>query len=135
MADSVQGGCRCGAVRYTSDAQPTFSAHCHCRDCQYSSGTGYATLFIVPAAAFNIEGEVRGYAVQSDSGNEVTRSFCPTCGTPVFSELAANPGIVAVKAATLDNPSIVSPQMHIWTASAQPWAETGELPTFEKSPG
>lgn len=113
-----------------------FAAHCHCRDCQYSSGGAYASLFAVPTNSLTLEGELASYTVQAESGNEVTRQFCPVCGSPVLSKLSANPGITVVKAATLDDPDTLAPQMHIWTASSPAWAETsGKLPSFEKNPG
>ena len=30
----IKGGCLCGAVRYTAEADPTSATVCHCRDCQ-----------------------------------------------------------------------------------------------------
>ena len=136
MAAGISGGCRCGNVRYQGERAPMFAAHCHCRDCQYSSGGAYATVFAVPADSLSMQGELTAYTVQAESGNDVTREFCPTCGSPVLSKLAANPGITILKGATLDDPATLAPQMHIWTGSGQPWAETsGQLPSFEKNPG
>lgn len=135
QASRFSGGCRCGAVRYECSAAPVFTGHCHCRDCQYASGGGYSTILGVPADALALSGELSGYTVDTDSGNQVTRKFCPRCGSPMLSELSANPAMVVLKAATLDDPGWLAPTFHIWTASAQPWAETcSELPKFEKSP-
>ena len=71
-----------------------------------------------------------------ESGNQVTRKFCGDCGSPLFSELSGQAGILAIKAGSLDDPSWLVPGAHIWTASAQPWAlpEDG-LPRIEKNPG
>ena len=53
MSDiSLVGGCSCGAVRYQCDGEPVMAAHCHCRDCQRSSGAAMATVFAVPKVAF-----------------------------------------------------------------------------------
>lgn len=136
MADQISGGCRCGEVRYESDAVPMFAGHCHCRDCQYASGGGYSTIFGVPSESLTLDGELSSHTVDTDSGNQVTRKFCPRCGSPILSELSANPAMTVLKAATLDDPGWLKPTFHIWTASSQPWAETtDELPKFEKSPG
>ena len=46
-----------------------------------------------------------------------------------------NEGILVIKAGTLDDPGWLTPAMHIWTDSAQPWTEMGEaLPKFDRSP-
>lgn len=135
MTDQFSGGCRCGKVRYECTAEPVFAGHCHCRDCQYASGGAYSTIFGVPTEALALNGELTGYTVDTDSGNQVTRKFCGTCGSPMLSELSANPAMIVLKAATLDDPSWLAPKFHIWTASGQPWAETSAaLPKFEKSP-
>lgn len=136
MTNQFSGGCRCGKVRYQCSAAPMFTGHCHCRDCQYASGGAYSTIVGVATAALSLQGELSGYAVDTDSGNQVTRKFCPTCGTPMLSELSANAAMTVLKAATLDDPSWLKPAMHIWTASGQPWAETSPAtPTFQKNPG
>ena len=136
MMDSMAGGCRCGQVRYTCAAEPMFTGHCHCRDCQYASGGAYSTIVGVPTEAVSISGDMGAFTVDTDSGNQVTRKFCSTCGSPILSELSANPAMMVLKAATFDDPSQLKPAMHIWTDSSQPWAETSpEVPKFAKSPG
>jgi hypothetical protein len=136
MAEPFQGGCRCGAVRYECGAEPMFVGHCHCRDCQYASGGAYSTIVGVSAEALSLTGALAGYTVDAESGNQVTRKFCPTCGSPILSELSANAAMVVLKAATLDDPSWLKPAMHIWTQSGQPWAETSaEAPKFDRNPG
>jgi hypothetical protein len=136
MPAPFQGGCRCGAIRYECSADPFMAAHCHCRDCQYASGTAFSTVVIVPAAGVQVtKGELQAYRVEAESGNSVTREFCPTCGSPVFSKLDSNPAIQVIKAGTLDDPSWVQPAMNIWTDSAQPWAPLEEgLPRIPKNP-
>ncbi len=90
----------------------------------------------VPTDALNLTGELNGFTVDTDSGNQVTRKFCPTCGSPILSELSANAAMTVLKAATLDDPGWLKPAVHIWTASGQPWAETSaEMPKFDRNPG
>ena len=135
MTEQFSGGCRCGKVRYECVAEPLFVGHCHCRDCQYASGGAYSTILGVPTGALTLNGELAGHTVDTDSGNQVTRRFCPSCGSPILSELSANAAMRVLKAAPLDDPRWLKPAFNIWTTSAQPWAETsGEQPRFEKSP-
>lgn len=122
MPAPFTGGCRCGAVRYTCSAEPLMVVHCHCRDCQYASGGGFSTVALVPSPAVHFEqGELKSYDVQGESGGTVSRRFCPTCGTPVVSGVPGGPW-VALKAATLDDPTWLKPALEIWTDSAQTWA-------------
>ena len=81
MTRPMAGGCLCGAVRYECSGEPVFSLLCHCRDCQRQSGSAYAAAVRVPAASFRVtRGEPKLYVKTGDSGNQVTRAFCPECG-------------------------------------------------------
>lgn len=132
----LSGGCACGAVRYESTAEPVIVAHCHCRDCQRASGAAMSTVFAVPRAAFRHKGPTTTYATSGDSGNPVVRHFCPDCGSPLFSDVSVLPDLQFVRAASLDNPAAVSPTMHIYCDSAQPWGRPlDDLPHFGKMPG
>ena len=117
---SMTGGCLCGAIRYEVSADPMFQAVCHCRDCQYASGGGPANVILTPAAAISItKGATRTYWVTGDTGSRVGREFCEICGTPLFSELEAQPQMKVIKVGGLDDPSTFTPMVQIWTGSAQ----------------
>jgi hypothetical protein len=96
--------------------------HCHCRDCQYASGGDGSTALIVSADDLSIEGTAASFAASADSGNTVIRQFCGTCGSPLFAKSPVSPALLAIKAATLDDPSWLAPAAHIWMDSAPPWA-------------
>lgn len=123
MPTPYVGGCHCGANRFECSAEPMFAAYCNCRDCQYSSGGGFAVIAMFPADAVRFKGNATAYTVHGESGKPITRHFCPTCGTPLWNEVVtAGPPWVAIKAATFDDPSWIKPAAEIWTDSAQPWA-------------
>jgi hypothetical protein len=136
MPAPFSGGCLCGAIRYESRAEPLFSINCHCRDCQRTTGTAYAPVLAVPRDALSIsQGEPTYYTSQSDSGETVSRGFCPECGSGIFSKLSANPDIVGLKAASLDDPSWFRPAVDMYTDSAQPWdVMNPDLPKVPKMP-
>ncbi len=136
MPAPFSGGCLCGAIRYESRAAPLFSINCHCRDCQRTTGTAYAPVLAVSTDALAItQGEPTYYTSQSDSGETVSRGFCPECGSGIFSKLSANPDIVGLKAASLDDPSWFRPAVDIYTDSAQPWdVMNPDLPKVPKMP-
>ena len=44
----IEGGCLCGSIRYTCDAEPALTANCHCKHCQRQSGSAFSTIIGVP---------------------------------------------------------------------------------------
>ena len=93
---SVTGGCACGAVRYECSADPIMAANCYCTDCQHSTGTAMASVLLVPKAALKLTGELKHYESTGDSGNKVSRGFCPNCGSPILSSLPAMSDFIAL---------------------------------------
>lgn len=135
MPTSFSGGCLCGAVRYTCDGAPAMAGHCHCEDCRRSSGTGHSSHMAVPEESVRLTGEVKGYDRAADSGNPVTRAFCPTCGAPVFSRNPAMPGLLFLRASSLDDLEVFQPQMHVFAMRAPSWDPPGAgLPAFDRMP-
>jgi hypothetical protein len=113
----------CGEIRYAIDRDGLAGqGHCHCRDCQRSTGSAFATFCFVPSAAFRAEsGTAKGYTVQGESGKGVTRFFCPDCGAQLYSEVEVMPGLRFVKSGSLDDASWMEPGVALWCDSAQPW--------------
>lgn len=118
---SFSGGCACRAVRYSCSEEPLAMVKCHCRDCQYSSGTGHSSIVAVPKSAVEGKGRVKYYTVISHSGSKVKRGFCPECGSPLFADSSANPAFLGIKAASLDDPSWFKPSVNLWLESKQNW--------------
>jgi len=117
-----EAGCLCGGVRLRIDAEPLTARMCWCRLCQYL-GAGSATVNVgFPAEAVTTTGEVRWFESIADSGNRMQRGFCPTCGTPIFSNNEARPHLTFIRAGTLDDPNIARPEVTIWTSTAPDWA-------------
>lgn len=121
MAQGFSGGCLCGAVRFESSADPQLVGHCHCVDCRKSSGTGHCTHIVVPEEAISVTGEVTFYDRPADSGNIVSRGFCPTCGSPVYSRNSGMAGMVFPRASVLDDPDAITPQMIVYASRAPAW--------------
>ena len=135
MATRFTGGCLCGRIRYECSADPFFMGNCHCRDCQKASGGAYEPDIGLPAAALEITGAVKYYDTQADSGNTLSRGFCPECGASLFGKTSAMPDLVMITAGSLDDPSLYKPTLDIFTASAQPWDHMNPaLAKFPKMP-
>ena len=135
MSDVKTGGCLCGAVRYTVTGAPLTSGICHCRNCQKQAGSAWSMLIGVPATALVVEGQVSTYVDSGDSGGTVRRQFCGTCGSPLFSHAEALPGMVFIKAGTLDDTSDFAPAAQYYMKSKQAWVDLGAVPGFDTVPG
>lgn len=127
------GHCHCDAVRYEVDAEPKWSALCHCGDCRRHAGAPIVGWVAFPADALRI---VRGQPKIYRSSEHGRRHFCPDCGTGLFYFNAVNlPGIADVQSATLDDPDAITPQIHVQTAERLAWMERAhELPAFPRYP-
>jgi hypothetical protein len=121
MSAHYSGGCTCRAIRYECSAQPAFSWNCHCRDCQRASGSAFCAVLYVPRAALKVTGDSKYHHVIAESGRKVSRGFCRECGAPVFIQAELVPELQGLWAASLDDPSLFQPQVHVWTDRAQHW--------------
>ena len=115
------GGCLCGNVRYKVVGDPVVARICWCRTCQHFSGNGTANA-IFSTEGLDVAGELSTFTSQADSGNVISRKFCGACGSQLFAEAAARPGLAVVRLGTLDDPSSVTPTANIWVSSAPAWA-------------
>lgn len=131
------GGCLCGAVRFTADAEPQGARFCWCRDCQRIA-SGMATVNVLfDEEAVTYSGEMTLLRLIADSGNTVERGFCKVCGAQMFSRTVVGPRQpMRVRAGTLDDPEICAPTTIIWGASAPSWAPfPSGMPVHEAGPG
>lgn len=131
------GGCACGALRYEIAGEPVFQNHCQCRECQKLSGTGHGSyLTFASRAEAVITGAASDWRVAGDSGNEKIHSFCPVCGAPVYLAFEAMPDLIAIHAASLDDPSQFEPQALTYAIRGPGWDRIDPaLPAFERMPG
>jgi hypothetical protein len=131
----IEGGCLCGQVRYQAETEPFFTACCHCKNCQKQSGTAFSVVVGLPEAALQIDGDMTTYDDTADSGGRVLRKFCPKCGSAILSAAAGRPGMVILKAGTLDDTSWLDPKVHVWTESAMACTQIPEgAMAFAKNP-
>lgn len=131
----ITGGCLCGAVRYTADADPSSVTVCHCLDCQKFTGSAFAALLRISKDALTIEGTVKTFSSLGGSGNALLRHFCPECGSSIAEESVARPGMMVLTVGTFDDPTIAKPGREIFRDRAWPWLHLdGEIPRFAKGP-
>ena len=119
---TITGGCLCGAVRYTIDAEPLTVRVCWCLFCQYLGGGSGTVIAAFPADRVSITGDYAERDDVADSGNHLRRAFCTACGTPLFSRAEERPQLITVRVGSFDDPEQVRPLRNIWTAEAPSWA-------------
>ncbi|MEZ0244628.1 MAG: GFA family protein [Sphingomonas sp.] len=135
MSEKLTGGCLCGAVHYVSTASPGMVGDCYCVDCSKTSGTSHCTHAVVPGDSLTVTGEIKFYDRPADSGNMVSRGFCPVCGSAIYSTNVAMPGMVFLRASSLDDPGQITPQMTVYASRAPHWARPGGSgPVFDTMP-
>ena len=131
----VEGRCHCGSISYQAEVDPSKVTICHCTDCQISSGAPFASGIVVMTADLEISGMPKTFAVRASSGSLATRSFCPDCGTPLFTQSEANSQFTSIRFPSLDDASGFKPMLDIYTASAQRWVCLDQsIPHFPQSP-
>ena len=122
-SNTLDGGCTCGAVRYRLSSQPLFVHCCHCRWCQRETGAAFALNAMIEADRVEVISgttEVTEVPTLSGKGQKIAR--CPQCLIALWSNYAgAGDRIRFVRVGTLDNPDALPPDIHIFTASKQPW--------------
>src|SRR5262245_55412087 len=120
-SESLEGGCACGAVRYRLRKAPMFVHCCHCRDCQRQTGSAFVLNALIETVHVAVlAGEPAPLAVPTDSGRPHRIFRCPACQTAVWSEYGGVAQLRFVRVGTLDHPTALTPDVHIYTRSKQP---------------
>ena len=133
------GGCTCRRVRYRLSSRPLFVNCCHCRWCQRETGTAFALNALIEADRVELlEGEVEVVDTPSESGVGQRIARCPACRIALWSNYGGSGDAVRfIRVGTLDEPDRFPPDVHIYTASKQPWvvlpAGTPAVPEYYKA--
>lgn len=119
----LEGGCDCKQIRYQVLTKPLFVHCCHCRWCQRESGSAFALNAMIEADRVLLtsgEPEIIHTPTESGKGQDIAR--CSSCHIALWSSYAgAGPHVRFVRVGTLDMPDQLPPDIHIFTASKQPW--------------
>ena len=82
----IDGRCHCGYISYEVEIDPDTVAICNCTDCQSLSGSAFRTVVPTKKGSFKLlSGELKVYVKTGESGNKRPQSFCPNCGSPIYS--------------------------------------------------
>jgi hypothetical protein len=126
-----EGGCSCGEVRYRLTADPLIVHCCHCLNCQRQTGSAFVINLVIETDCVEVvQGSPQRVDVPRDEGVQPIYR-CSTCQVALFSEYS-RPWLRFVRAGTLDDPSAVAPDVHIFTRSKLDWVTLPEsTPAFE----
>jgi hypothetical protein len=103
---SLHGGCLCGSIRYSSEAEPVLTAICHCRHYQKQTSAAFSIVVAVPKGCLTIEGpSLKTFDDLGESGQPVQRKFCGNSGSPIMSYVEAMPDLEFIKAGTSTTPA------------------------------
>jgi hypothetical protein len=130
-SDVLEGGCSCGEVRYRLTSDPLFTHCCHCLNCQRQTGSAFVVNMLIEADRVELlSGEPQPVDVPRGGGKKQRIFRCATCQVAIYSRYT-RAGIRFVRAGTLDDPSRVTPDVHIYTRSKLSWvALPDSVPAF-----
>jgi hypothetical protein len=125
MAESMDGGCLCGRVRYRAKLENLDAYLCHCRMCQRATGS-------VSIALKNAKKADCDWLTPPDwfqSSPIARRSFCATCGTSLGFEYLDSENC-DLTVASFDDPTGFVPRTSFGTESRHAaWIDTRDLPS------
>src|SRR5262245_58152071 len=133
MDGTLTGGCSCGKVRYRLASAPMFVHCCHCLNCQRHTGSAFVINLLIEASRVELQGEAPEPVTMPLNGGSPNQIFrCPECRVALWSVYGGRAQVLFVRGGTLDEPSAVSPDVHIYTRSKLPWVRLPEsVPAFE----
>tara|TARA_B100000579_G_scaffold133734_1_gene108196 strand:- start:255 stop:689 length:435 start_codon:yes stop_codon:yes gene_type:complete len=130
------GSCLCGAIIYEVYGEVLNMWNCHCIHCRKITGAAFATnIFINVNEMKVIKGVPSTFQNKSDSGNTMTRYFCCDCGSPLFNENSARPGIRVIRIGTIEDANFAKPWCDLFISKALPYTPLDQdLVKFERMP-
>lgn len=119
----INGGCHCGYIEYEAEIDPEKVIVCHCTDCQTLSGAPFRTVVFAAEDRFKLtSGTLKVYLKIADSGNEREQTFCPECGSPIYSAPhGGNSRLLGIRVGSVKQRDRLVPKSKYFGKSAQTW--------------
>ena len=119
---NIEGGCHCGYITYEAVVDPERVTVCHCTDCQTLSGSAFRTAVPAPKDGFKLRtGQPKTYVKTAESGAKRAQTFCPECGTPIYSAAVTDAPMFYIRVGTIRQRTELRPRTQIWCRSALDW--------------
>ena len=113
--------CACGQLKAACEGEPVRISMCHCLACQQRTGSVFGVQARFPRDRVTIDGRASQFQRTGDSGNIITFSFCPACGSTVLWEVSGLPGMVAVAVGAFADPLFPRPRVSVYESRRHPW--------------
>lgn len=132
----LSGSCLCGEITFEADGDIAVMANCHCSDCRQATGSAYAALLFVNEDDVEVKGTTKTFEHTADSGSEMTKHFCGTCGSPMFTKNSARVGKIGLRAGTLNETAEFKPAVNVYCSSKlEATLLDQNMKNFDKMPG
>src|ERR1700754_256648 len=125
-AKPVAGRCLCGAVQFEIDYPARWAWHDHSGASRRAHGAAYATYVGSWRKRFRVTKGKTTITRYDDKASQTVRSFCATCGTPLFYERARSPHMVNISRALFSGRTGRQTLYHLAIEELQEWTWTGE---------
>jgi hypothetical protein len=131
-AESVLGGCECGAVRYRVERAFLYAGNCHCSRCRAATGSAFKPYAGIERTKLALcAGAELLMTVGAPDAHDVR---CSRCGSLLYSVVRDGEYVHVAMGSLREDPGI-RPRAHIYVGSKAPWHEiTDELPQFQELP-
>ena len=128
----IDGRCHCGFIAYEAEVDVDKVMICHCTDCQTLSGSAFRTVVMTREDTFKLlSGQPKIYVKTAESGGKRAQSFCPECGTPIYSSaIGSGPSVHVLRLGTVRQRDQLAPKVQLWVRSAQKWLD--DIPSVRK---
>ena len=118
VMEKIQGGCLCGAVRFSASGPPKSVYWCHCSSCRKHSGAPVSVFVGFDRGAYSV---TTGEIVEFASSAGTVRGFCQRCGSTLTCEVSALRGETHFHVGAFDEPERLQPGRHFFRNEQLPW--------------
>lgn len=129
-----QATCNCSQLHLACEGEPKRISMCHCLECQRRTGGVFANqAWFGRDQVVSMSGSATEYKRVSDSGKTLAFHFCPICGSTVYWEAEAFPGLVAVAVGSFADPNFPAPGFSVWERRQHNWVEASFDMSIQRS--
>jgi len=131
----LTGRCLCEKISYEIKGKLGPIYNCHCSKCRRWHGAAFRTRATIKASQFTWLSGL-AFLKRYNSSDNVIKTFCSNCGSPLMSFYNDDPDIIGVPLGGLEQDPGHRPIGHIFAQSKSPWYDINDgLPQYKTWPG